>query len=122
MTTQVTIDGVWITLADDNQYPSRPTILLEIGEPALAVLRMDQQDAARLAAKLAEFAGQAPPEFLTLADIAERAGITRGSAEVYRKRGDLPAPDIMLGRTPGWLTTTIDAWLATRRTWTRKTD
>lgn len=67
-----------------------------------------------------------PEQYLTLTQIAERAGITPGSARIYHKRaaanraagdtraGDLPAPDITLGRTPGWSTRTIDTWLTAR--------
>lgn len=66
------------------------------------------------------------PEYLTLEKIAERAGITLGSARTYHKRananraagnprpGDLPEPDLHLGTTPGWDEHTITTWLATR--------
>lgn len=64
--------------------------------------------------------------YLTLEEIAERAGITVGSARTYHKRatanraigdprpGDLPAPQIRLGRTPGWDDETVEEWLRTR--------
>lgn len=67
-----------------------------------------------------------PTEYITLADIAEQAGVTLGSIRTYHKRastnraagnprpGDLPPEDIRLGATPGWSTTTIDNWLANR--------
>lgn len=32
----------------------------------------------------------------------------------YRGRGDLPAPDVMLGRSPGWHESTIREWQAVR--------
>lgn len=65
-------------------------------------------------------------EYLDLAGIAERAGLTASSVKTYHKRatanrvagdprpGDLPPEDIRLGRTPGWSSATIDAWLAGR--------
>lgn len=66
------------------------------------------------------------PVYLTLADIADRAGIALDSARTYHKRatsnraagnprpGDLPPEDIRLGITPGWAPETIDRWLAGR--------
>lgn len=64
--------------------------------------------------------------YLTLARIADRAGITTDSARTYHKRatanrhagnprpGDLPAPDLQLGNVPAWDEATILAWLAGR--------
>jgi len=64
--------------------------------------------------------------YLDLAGIAERAGIGHNSARTYHKRatanraagnvrpGDLPEPDITLGRIPGWAASTVEAWLADR--------
>lgn len=61
-------------------------------------------------------------DYLDLKAIAERVGIGHESARTYHKRatanrekgdprpGDLPAPDIRLGRIPGWLPQTIDTW------------
>lgn len=65
-------------------------------------------------------------QYLSLAEIAERAGITHESMKTYHKRavanreaghprpGDLPPEDIRLSRTPGWSERTVDAWLASR--------
>lgn len=67
-----------------------------------------------------------PTKYLDLGDVAERAGIDRATAQTYHKRatanrrnesprpGDLPAPDLVLGVTPGWTEETIDAWIASR--------
>lgn len=68
-----------------------------------------------------------PAHYLTLADIAEAAGLKNTNvARSYHKRaeghraagnprpGDLPAPDIRLGLTPGWAPATIDRWLRSR--------
>ena len=66
------------------------------------------------------------PEILDLEAIAHRADITVDTARGYQKRatrnraannprpGDLPAPDVTLGQTPGWYAQTIDAWLTSR--------
>ena len=61
---------------------------------------------------------EGPVRHLGLAALAERAGITRGTAARYQSEGRLPAPDIILvegaREARGWLPATIDAWLATR--------
>lgn len=46
--------------------------------------------------------------------VAALLGITPGSVARYRHRGDLPPPDVMLGRSPGWHEATIREWQATR--------
>lgn len=68
-----------------------------------------------------------PDQYLTLADIAERAGMTVGAARQAHKRatanraagkplaGDLPAEDIRLGLTPGWRAERVADWIAARR-------
>lgn len=61
---------------------------------------------------------EGPVRHLGLAALAERAGITRGTAARYQSEGRLPAPDIILvegaRQARGWLPATIDAWLAAR--------
>lgn len=64
--------------------------------------------------------------YMTLADIATRAGVTVDSIRTYHKRatrnrtngnprpGDMPPADIRLGRTPGWEPATIQSWLDNR--------
>lgn len=66
-------------------------------------------------------------QYLTLADIAEAAGISTAAARQAHKRatanrakgkpspGDLPPEDIRLGLTPGWRTTPIAEWLKQRK-------
>lgn len=64
--------------------------------------------------------------YLTLAEIAERADVGEETMRVYHKRanrnrrtgkvrpGDLPEPDITLGRTPGWSERAVTRWLESR--------
>lgn len=63
---------------------------------------------------------------LTLAEIAERIGVTVDSIRVYNQRaaknrrdgkpkpGDLPPPDRIVGRSPVWKLRTIIQWEAKR--------
>jgi hypothetical protein len=63
---------------------------------------------------------------MDLAAIAERLGITVGSARTYHGRaeqrrragkprpGDLPPPDGRVGNSPIWDAVTIEAWIARR--------
>lgn len=67
------------------------------------------------------------PIYLTLQQLAERAHVTRDSMKVFHSRAkrrraagkdtasDVPEPDIMLGRTPGWSEETVEAWIEARR-------
>nr|WP_093959634.1 hypothetical protein [Bifidobacterium vansinderenii] len=48
--------------------------------------------------------------YLSLTEVAERLGITKGALARYR----LPEPDAMVGRARGWLPSTIDEWNAAR--------
>ena len=48
--------------------------------------------------------------YLGVTDIAQRLGIAKQAVSAYR----LPEPDVMIGRTRGWLPETIDAWNAAR--------
>ena len=48
--------------------------------------------------------------YLSLTEVAERMGVTKGSMANRR----LPEPDAWIGRTRGWLPSTIDEWLANR--------
>lgn len=54
------------------------------------------------------------PTYLDTAGLALRAGLSASSARTYLCRGQLPHPDVHVGRTPGWLPETVDAWLAAR--------
>lgn len=65
--------------------------------------------------------------YLTLADIAEAAGITVPAARQAHKRAaanraagkpspvDLPVEDVRLGLTPGWKPATVAAWIDERK-------
>lgn len=49
-------------------------------------------------------------EYLGVKQVAERLGITQGALLSLR----MPEPDAMIGRTRGWLPSTIDEWNASR--------
>lgn len=65
--------------------------------------------------------------YLDTAGVAELIGVKATSVRMYAKRsklrraegkstpGDLPAPDMMFGRTPVWKRSTIEAWREARR-------
>jgi predicted DNA-binding transcriptional regulator AlpA len=54
-------------------------------------------------------------EYLDLAGVADRLGLAYQSVRSYRSQDStFPAPDIVLGQSPGWLPETIDAWVARR--------
>ncbi|GAB77535.1 hypothetical protein SAMN05421595_1373 [Austwickia chelonae] len=46
----------------------------------------------------------------TIPDVAAYAGITTGTIGAYLNRGQMPAPDGRIGRTPWWHPSTIRAW------------
>lgn len=50
-------------------------------------------------------------EQLTAHQVAEMLGIMPNTFHSYVARGQAPAPDGHLGRTPYWLATTIQDWL-----------
>lgn len=49
-------------------------------------------------------------KYLSIAQFAERVGVTRGTIISY----NLPVPDSYIGKTRGWLPSTIDEWQARR--------
>ncbi|KXK63334.1 hypothetical protein AWW66_03205 [Micromonospora rosaria] len=53
-------------------------------------------------------------DYLDSAALAARLGIKTTSIHRMRSRGDLPEPDRMIGRSPAWRPSTIDAWQAGR--------
>lgn len=59
-----------------------------------------------------------PRHYLALRDLAERIGVTEGTARGYSSSGRLPEPDAITGTgiraVRGWLPETIDAWNAAR--------
>jgi hypothetical protein len=53
-------------------------------------------------------------DLLTLEDLAEQLGVTHQSATRYRARGDLPAHDATVGRTPVWFRSTVETFIRDR--------
>ena len=51
---------------------------------------------------------------LTVADIAEVAGVSKATVDSYRYRGYLPEPQFVKGRTPLWSRPIVHHWLANR--------
>ena len=51
---------------------------------------------------------------LTVADIADVAGVSKATVDSYRYRGTLPAPQVVKGRTPLWTRPVIRHWLEHR--------
>jgi len=52
--------------------------------------------------------------YLDRSAVAGLIGVTPDTLSAYRSRGYLPEPDVMLGRSPGWLPATIERWIAAR--------
>lgn len=52
-------------------------------------------------------------DIVDLGEIAVRLNVQRNTAEMWRKRRLLPAPDFTVGGRPGWMWSTIQKW-ATR--------
>lgn len=48
--------------------------------------------------------------YLSMTEVAERLGITKGALARYR----LPEPDVVVGKSRGWREDTIDQWNAQR--------
>lgn len=48
--------------------------------------------------------------YLGVTEVAQRLGIVKSAVSAYK----LPEPDVMIGRTRGWLPETIDEWNASR--------
>lgn len=59
-----------------------------------------------------------PVRYLGLKALAERAGISPGTASAYLARGYLPEPDALTEegsrQARGWLPETVDEWIASR--------
>lgn len=49
-----------------------------------------------------------------IAEIAQRAGVSRQTVAQWHARSKLPEPDARLAMGPVWRETTIEAWLAAR--------
>lgn len=52
---------------------------------------------------------------LTVADIAQLAGVSKITIHTYRSRGTFPPPDGHLGPTPWWTPQTVAEWMGSRR-------
>jgi len=59
----------------------------------------------------------ADQRYLDCAAVAARLNVAVRTVHDYRTTGRLPAPDVMLGKSPGWLPETIDAHVATLAHW-----
>lgn len=55
-----------------------------------------------------------PKRYLSTGEVAERVGVKPDTIHAYVTRGQMPAPDAVIGRLKGWLPETIDAWNANR--------
>ena len=51
-----------------------------------------------------------------IAEIAQRAGVSRQTVAQWHVRGKLPEPDARLAMGPVWRETTIEAWLTKHET------
>ena len=54
-------------------------------------------------------------EWWTTGDVARALGLARGTVAAYLARGQMPAPDWRVGRTPLWRPATIHQWRDDRR-------
>lgn len=53
-------------------------------------------------------------DLLTYSEIAELTGLKYDTIYRLRKNNTLPAPDLIVGRTPVWKRQTINEWIKTR--------
>jgi hypothetical protein len=53
-------------------------------------------------------------DFLSIADVADLAGVEVDTIRKHRTRGTMPPPDGYLAASPWWHRRTIDKWLSTR--------
>jgi hypothetical protein len=53
-------------------------------------------------------------EWWTTSDVAAYLGVRVATVSTYRKREQMPAPDLTLGRTPAWRPARIVEWHASR--------
>lgn len=49
-------------------------------------------------------------QYLTEKEIGALLGLKRGTISSYKAKGRMPKPDMQYGRTPLWLTETINEW------------
>ena len=55
-----------------------------------------------------------PMTMLTVADIADAAGVSKSTIDSYRYRGYLPEPQVTRSRTPLWARPIVHRWLEDR--------
>lgn len=55
------------------------------------------------------------PSFLTIADVAQLAGVSHSTLRAYLAREQMPPVSGHIGRTPYWLPEAIQPWLDARR-------
>lgn len=53
-------------------------------------------------------------EWWTTSDVARFLGVRVATVSTYRKRGQMPEPDLVVGRTPAWKPQRIIVWHAGR--------
>ena len=58
--------------------------------------------------------GRAPVAYLDLTGVADLLGLSVATVRTYRRDGRLPAPEITLGRSPGWSEAAVREWAAGR--------
>lgn len=53
-------------------------------------------------------------EYWATSEVAQYLGVQLGTVATYRRRGQMPAPDITVGGRPAWRPATIREWHANR--------
>jgi len=61
-------------------------------------------------------------QYLSIREFAERVDLAVNTVKGYRARGALPPADGRVGKTEGWLESTIDHWAANRSGQGARTD
>jgi hypothetical protein len=56
-----------------------------------------------------------PPFSFRMADLAARFRVCTKTIGRHVEQGLLPKPDFYVGRSPHWIPTTIDVWIATKK-------
>ena len=51
---------------------------------------------------------------LSLNDVAQLLGIAKRTVHTWRASGELPKPDLSVGKTVRWWRSTIEHWIETR--------
>lgn len=79
-----------------------------------AALLPGTQEGGALVQTVWQHAGMNLPGYMTIAQVAERLGVTADTVSAYKHRGQMPAPDATVGQSPLWLVQTIEDWIPTR--------